>query len=154
MASAANAAGSGVNTEERPPGSVREAQAELELAIAADATNDPATWGATVREATELMRQALQRHASKTEGTEGFHDEIVSVAPRLSGAVDSLVREHEQLSGEVNAIVAALDQEANTEHVALVRRRAAELITHLSRHDRRGADLLHEAYEHDIGGED
>lgn len=102
--------------------------------------------------ARELQR-CLAMHIEATEGSDGFHSEILTVAPRLAHDVEILVREHSQLAIMMADIVSCSAQESTVGNIDAIQRIATRLFAAISRHLQRGSDLVYEAFESDLGGE-
>ena len=88
------------------------------------------------------LSTAIAEHLAATEGEHGLYAEIVTAAPRLTFAVETLIREH-----------ADLRRAMRRDLVGMSEKQLAELSRRLDRHCQRGNDLVYEAYIVDLGGE-
>jgi hypothetical protein len=129
--------------------SLRTAMGKLEDALAARAIGREADWATGVVAALAEVDRCMDHHVRHTEGPGGFHDEIVTAAPRLAHAVDTSKREH----GAISDLIAELSGVLTTEPVVVEQSRelGTDLLAKLARHRQRGGDLIFEAYETDLG---
>jgi hypothetical protein len=132
---------------------LRRAMVGLEGAIAAPAPGRREAWVAEVRVSLDQVAADFARHIVVTEGSGGFHEQLVTDSPRLTGKVARLAREHVTVSQAIQAAQAALDEVTDDEGVEEVRRRITDILATLGRHRQRGGDLVWEAFAYDLGGE-
>jgi hypothetical protein len=126
---------------------------DLERALAAPAPTRMDQWELGMRAAVQELQTCMREHVQATEGPNGFHRDVLTVAPRLAHAVDVSTQEHVVITNLIDALLA--DRAPATEDdVEAVRDKGTELLARLSRHRQRGADMIFEAYESDLGGED
>jgi hypothetical protein len=116
---------------------------------------DGGRWRLRVAMAVDHAAARIEEHASQTEATGGFLDQVLDESPRLRRRIDQLKVDHERLEKGVDALRMAItmveDNEVSDEAPA-IRNLAIELLGQLTRHRQRGADLIYEAYQVDIGG--
>ena len=130
---------------------LRQSMSALELALAEPAPVGRARWAGRVHVALVELSADLREHIEVTEGSSGLHHDLVTAAPRLSGAVAQLVRDHAQIQGLVEDLLARTA--APEQDVERIRRLGTTLLGRLVSHRQRGSDLIYEAYEFDVGGE-
>lgn len=129
-----------------------EAMAALEAALDLPAGLGP-SWRGRVRAALTELAHDLRDHVELTESADGFYDDILTKAPRLSRAVAQQKAEHAALLAEVERLLTERDEGMpGTEAVASHREAANHLLGQLVRHRQRGSDLTYEAYAVDLGG--
>lgn len=127
-----------------------------EAALAAPASGRSAEWAAEVGSAARSLKEALDIHVQITEDPEGILDEIVRMAPRLSGPVARLRKDHVELCSMVEEEIATFAMSPaspDADWVSERRDAMTELLARIARHRQHGADLTYEAYGVDIGGE-
>lgn len=130
---------------------LRESMNELELALAAPVSSGQERWRDRVRAALDELCADFAAHVEITEGPDGLYQELLSDAPRLSGAVANLTKEHGEIRSLLDAAQGSLTGAgADPEEV---RDEGTALLGRLLRHRQRGSDLVYEAYEFDIGGD-
>jgi hypothetical protein len=132
---------------------LRESMSALEDALAAPASRDRGRWAQRVHVALVELTGDFREHVDITEGADGFYRDLLDVAPRLSGAVESLMREHGVISARLEKLMDRVTAPDGVEDVDRVRGPGTALLGRLVRHRQRGADLVFEAYDFDIGGE-
>ena len=133
--------------------SLRRAMSDLERALAAPAPARMDQWDGGVRSAVRELQSCMREHVQATEGPNGFHRDVLTVAPRLAHAVDVSTQEHVVITAMIDALLAD-DVPHDEGDIDVVREQGTELLARLSRHRQRGADMIFEAYESDLGGED
>lgn len=133
---------------------LRSAMSALEGALAKPASDRIEQWKSGAGRAAADLEECLRDHVGETEGPHGFHTEMLTAAPRLSHAVESLAAEHVVLLDEATTLTGQVSGAASRADVESARELGTTLIGRISRHRQRGADLIYEAYEYDIGGED
>jgi Hemerythrin HHE cation binding domain len=131
---------------------LREALGQLELALAAPARGRVPEWSALVRDRVEVLAQDFTEHVAASEAPDGLYASVLSVAPRLSGAIERLRREHVAIGDDVERCLARVAT-ANEGDVAAVRNALTDLLLRFLRHRQRGSQLVWDAYATDIGGE-
>jgi len=138
-----------------PLGAVRDRRAELadathelERALTAPAPTGEEQWRNEVRGTIEGLKRAFRDHLTLTEGDDGFLEQVLADAPRLTHRVASLHEQHTSLS---DAIASFYETVLDTS-VPEIRKRGLALVSSLLRHRHEGADLVYEAYQVDIGG--
>jgi hypothetical protein len=132
---------------------LRASTQRLKQALAAAAVNPTGRSCADIlRPALELQR-CLGMHIEATEGSDGFHSEMLAAAPRLAHDVDVLVREHRQLANMMSDIVSRSGEECTVGNIDAIQRVGTQLFPAISRHMQHGSDLVYEAFESDLGGE-
>lgn len=131
---------------------LRVAIINLEQSLAAPALGDNETWRLRVHGSVEALLADFREHVALTEGTDGFHQDVVATAPHLAGAVQRLVRDHSRLNGRIDALLASTANRGEPASAAQVRALGTDLIGALMKHRQLGADLVFDAYETDIGG--
>ncbi|HSO64490.1 MAG TPA: hypothetical protein VLQ78_05230 [Ornithinibacter sp.] len=128
-----------------------EAMAALEAALGAAGLGP--SWRGRVRAALTELAHDLRDHVELTESADGFYDDILTKAPRLSRAVAQQKAEHAALLAEVERLLTERDEGMpGAEAVASHREAANHLLGQLVRHRQRGSDLTYEAYAVDLGG--
>lgn len=110
-------------------------------------------WAERVKAALVELSGDLRLHMQVTEASGGLFRDVVTKAPRLSGAVHRLEREHGELAPAVEALVEQADRVEDQDAVEDLRQACGDLLRRLARHRQAGADLVYEAYVVDIGGE-
>jgi hypothetical protein len=130
---------------------LRQSMSALELALAAPAPSGQ-RWAERVNVALVELSADFREHIDFTEGDEGLYVDILTTAPRLSGAVDHLTQEHREIISLVDELLAVTSASVSNE-VARVRGLGTALLGVLVSHRQRGSDLVYEAYEFDMGGE-
>ena len=126
-----------------------DAMRNLESVVAGPAA-DASRWLASVREAVDVMGDALRQHIDEAESQEGLVADIIREEPRLASAVAALRAEHPGLVTawqRTHEAVGATPPDHNR-----IRRRVVSLLGRLALHRQGGADLVYEAYNIDIGG--
>jgi hypothetical protein len=132
---------------------LRESMSALEDALAAPATADLARWSGHVHAALVELSGDLREHIDLTEGPRGVYRDMLTTAPRLSGAVEGLTREHGLIGDQLEKLLGRVTKADVVADPDKVRGLGTVLLGRLVRHRQRGSDLLFEAYEFDIGGE-
>ncbi len=130
-----------------------ESMSAVEHALAAPAPGRQARWAERVHVALVELCADFGEHIDITEGPDGLYRELLSTAPRLSGAVARLTREHALIRDLLDNLLARVSEPEISEDVDTVRDRGTALLGKLVRHRQRGSDLIYEAYTADIGGE-
>ena len=130
-----------------------ESMSAVEHALAAPAPGLEARWAERVQGALVELSADFGAHIDVTEGPDGLYRELLSTAPRLSGAVARLIREHALIKDQLDNLTAWVGEPDNNPDVDTVRDRGTALLGRLVRHRQRGSDLIYEAYTVDIGGE-
>jgi hypothetical protein len=105
------------------------------------------------RIATELanVSTALADHVKLTEGPDGIHNELVTIAPRLSSDIRLLTKDHDFMEFMIEAAEAELRTEEPNPSV--VDDHVNRLLDRIARHRLRDAEMVYEAYDVDIGGQ-
>ena len=136
-------------------GDLHRALLEFELALAGAGRGRAQAWADSVRAAVVRVREAFSAHVEVTEGANGLYEEILTQAPRLSGAVNRLQHEHTEIASAMAEVDNRLDHPMSDVDawVQSIRGGAVTLMGLLVRHRQRGADLVYEAYDVEIGGE-
>ena len=125
----------------------------VELALAAPAPGRQAHWAERVHVALVELSADFGAHIDITEGPHGLYHELLTTAPRLSGAVARLTREHALIRDLLDNLMAGVREPYIDTDVDTVRDRGTALLGRLVRHRQRGSDLIYEAYTAEIGGE-
>jgi len=128
---------------------------DLELALAGAARGRVGAWVDSVRATLVRVRETFAAHVEATEGADGLYQEVLTLAPRLSGAVNRLQREHGDIASALDEVDSRLDDPMSDVDVRVesIRDAGVRLLGLLVRHRQRGADLIYEAYDVEIGGE-
>ena len=126
-----------------------DAMRSLEEAAARPAA-DSSGWLASVREAVDVLGEALRRHIEEAESPDGMVEDIIREEPRLAAAVAQLRDEHPELVTAWQRTKEAVDDPLTDRN--RIRRRIVALLGRLALHRQGGADLVYEAYSVDIGG--
>lgn len=121
----------------------------LEAALAEPPAAGLDDWRGRLSALGDQLDTEWRSHVTGTEGEGGLFDEVLAIAPRLSGAVARVRDEHPSLSSELAHFRDAV--EAGAEPGA-IRRAGLALLSALIVHRQHGADLLYEAYWVDVGG--
>jgi hypothetical protein len=129
------------------------AMAALEQALAAPRSGRHAAWAERVDVALVELSADFGEHVTMTEESDGLHDAVLGVAPRLSNAVRRLVDEHTVIKGLVEDLLSRVRAPVAPEEVDTIRELGTALLGRLTRHRQHGADLIYQAYEVDLGGE-
>ncbi len=132
---------------------LRESMIALEMALAAPAPGRLGEWADRVHVALVELSADFREHIDITEGPDGLYHGLLSTAPRLSNAVESLTREHVQIAEGVNNLLTWVSEREADEQIDKVRDLGTALLGRLVLHRQRGSDLVYEAYLADIGGE-
>lgn len=130
-----------------------ESMSAVEQALAAPVPGREARWAERVHVALVELSADFREHIDITEGPNGLYRELLTTAPRLSGAVARLTGEHALIEDLINELLACVGEPELSEDVDTVRERGTALLAELARHRQRGSDLVYEAYASDIGGE-
>jgi hypothetical protein len=148
------------STPEQALDELRRRRAELvesmnavEHALAAPAPGRQAHWAERVHVALVELSADFGAHIDITEGPHGRYHELLTTAPRLSGAVARLTREHALIRDLLDNLLACVSEADINMDVATVRDRGTALLGQLVRHRQRGSNLIYEAYSAEIGGE-
>ena len=136
-------------------GDLHRALLDLEGTLASAARGRAQAWADSVRAALVRVRETFVAHIEVTEGAEGLYREVLTQAPRLSGAVNRLQHEHTEIASAMAEVDNRLDHPMSDVDawVQSIRGGAVTLMGLLVRHRQRGADLVYEAYDVEIGGE-
>jgi hypothetical protein len=136
-------------------GELHRALLDLEAALAGAARGRAQAWADSVRAALVRVRETFAAHIDVTEGADGLYREVLTQAPRLSGAVNRLQLEHADIAAALAEVDHQLDDPTSDADawVESIRDAAIRLMGLLVRHRQRGADLVYEAYDVEIGGE-
>lgn len=128
---------------------LRDAMMRLEASVAR--SRRLPDWHQVVDDALAGVEDALRRHTTEVEAKGGLLTDIVTRAPRLAAAAESLRAEHRQLEEDIWAVRAV----AGTHGVdpSQVRAEVLGLVSRLAMHRQTGADLLYDAYSVDLGGD-
>jgi hypothetical protein len=121
--------------------------------LAAPAPGRQAHWAERVHVALVELSADFGAHIDITEGPHGRYHELLTTAPRLSGAVARLTREHALIRDLLDNLLACVSEADINMDVDTVRDRGTALLGQLVRHRQRGSDLIYEAYSAEIGGE-
>ncbi|HEX2705931.1 MAG TPA: hypothetical protein VHM65_09245 [Candidatus Lustribacter sp.] len=126
----------------------------VENAVARPVRGDVAAWVAGVAGPIGELADDFGEHIEVTEGPAGLYQDLMTVAPRLSGTINRLIEEHQTFHG-LFATIASLEASAakDPEHVDELRETVIRLLALLTRHRARGSELVWEAYTFDVGGE-
>jgi hypothetical protein len=130
-----------------------ESMSAVEQALAAPAPGREPRWAERVHVALVELSADFGEHIDITEGPDGLYRELLSRAPRLSGAVTRLTGEHARIGELINELLACVGESELNQDVETVRDRGTVLLAKLAGHRQRGSDLIYEAYASDIGGE-
>jgi hypothetical protein len=134
--------------------SLRSAMGAFEAALAMPAAGRIALWSQQLEPTLLALESCVRDHVSATEGPDGFHNDIVTAAPRLHHQVGLLVLDHRRIAELIEQLAPAL-QHARTEgQVGGIREQGTALLGLLAKHRQRGSDLIYEAYQTDLGGGD
>lgn len=131
---------------------LRDSMSALELALAGPAARGLVRWTERVHVALVELSADFGEHIDLTEGPDGLYVDLLTTAPRLSGAVARLTGEHLEISDLVDDLLGRTSTLSN-EDVDPVRELGTTLLGLLVSHRQRGSDLVYEAYEFDVGGE-
>jgi hypothetical protein len=131
---------------------LRESMSAVEMALAGPARAGDARWTERVNVALVELSADFREHVAFTEGREGLYVDILTTAPRLSGAVAHLTEEHGEIKDQLDELL-TLTSAGQQESADRLRGRGTALLGALVSHRQRGADLVYEAYELDLGGE-
>lgn len=112
------------------------------------------TWRDRVIVIADNLATAVDDHIRDTEGVDGFFDEMLDTAPRLSDRVDQLRLDHRTLARDSAAFRATLDGNRTDELVDVARSTGKALLEDLERHRDLGAELLYECYWVDVAAGD
>src|SRR6266705_5950639 len=123
-----------------------ESMSAVEHALAAPAPGRQARWAERVHVALVELCADFGEHIDITEGPDGLYRELLSTAPRLSGAVARLTREHALIRDLLDNLLARVSEPEISEDVDTVRDRGTVLLGKLVRHRQRRSDLIYEAY--------
>ena len=88
-----------------------------------------------------------------TEGSDGLHDAVLGMTPRLSNSVRRLVDEHTVIKELVEDLLARVRPPVAAGDADTIRELGTALLGRLARHRQHGADLIYQAYQVDLGGE-
>ena len=130
-----------------------ESMSAVEHALAAPAPGRQAHWAERVHVALVELSADFGEHIDITEGPHGLYHELLTTAPRLSGAVARLTREHALIRDLLDNLLAHVGEPGSNSDLDDVRDRGTALLGRLVRHRQRGSDLIYEAYTVEIGGE-
>jgi hypothetical protein len=130
-----------------------ESMSAVEQALAAPAPGRQARWAERVHLALVELSADFGEHIDITEGPHGLYRELLTMAPRLSGAVARLTREHALIRDLLDNLQARVGESGINPDVDELRDRGTVLLGRLVRHRQRGSDLIYEAYTAEIGGE-
>lgn len=125
----------------------------LKNALAAAVADPTARTCADILSPALELQRCLAMHIEATEGSDGFHSEMLAAAPRLAHDVGILVREHSQLAIMMSDMVSRSAQEATVSNIDAIQGIGLRLFPAISRHLQHGSDLVYEAFESDLGGE-
>lgn len=128
---------------------LRQAMDRLEEAAAAPSSAP--RWRPELESALIEVRDALAVHASATESPDGFLEDVLVRAPRLSSEVREIRKEHLDLRQMTDKAVTLVGTNASTK---AIRRRVMQLLGRFAAHRQRGSDLVYEAYSVDLGAGD
>lgn len=142
-----------VQSLRRQRAQLRESMDALEQALAAPLLGSEERWVQRVHVALVELGADLREHITVTEGPDGLYRELLSTAPRLSGAVERLAEEHGAIGGLLGEVMDAAGEPRARERAEEIRDGGTDLLGRLVRHRQRGADLVYQAYQFDIGGE-
>ena len=131
---------------------LRTAIINLEQCLAAPAIGDDENWRLRVHGSVEAVLADFREHVALTEGSDGFHQDVLASAPHLTGAVERLVRDHARVAARIDALLALTAGDADRVAPAEIRGDGTDLINALMKHRQLGADLVFDAFETDIGG--
>jgi hypothetical protein len=120
-------------------------------ALAARAPGRQAHWAERVHVAIVELSADFGEHIDITEGPQGLHHELLTTAPRLSGAVAHLTPEHALIRDLLDNLLAHVGEPESNSDLDDVRDRGTALLGRLVRHRQRGSDLIYEAYPAEIG---
>jgi len=127
----------------------------VEQAISSPAAGRMDAWTAQVVKELVGLRDAFEQHVLVTEKPDGLYEEIITRAPRLSGAVHKLGEQHPAITGSISERLSRVEaMQAGTETWAIddCRDDLQRMLGLIVRHRQQGADLVWEAYNLDIGG--
>jgi hypothetical protein len=127
--------------------------AALEQALAAPRSGRHAAWAERVDAALVALSADFGEHVTMTEGSDGLHDAILGMTPRLSNSIRRLVGEHTVIKGLVDDLLARVRPPVAAGEADTIRDLGTALLHRLARHRQHGADLIYQAYQVDLGGE-
>jgi hypothetical protein len=136
--------------------SLRSAMTSLEVSLAARSSGRTLDWRVRVAMSLHGLGECMNNHIASTEGPGGFHEQIVSAAPRLARSVTISVTEHRKICDLIAAVQTAVNRESEDADADVdeVRESGTRLVALVARHRQRGADMVYEAYQTDLGGGD
>jgi hypothetical protein len=127
--------------------------AALEQALAAPTPGRHAAWAERVDVALVELSADFGEHVAVTEGSDGLHDAVLEVAPRLSKSIRRLASEHAAIMGLIRDLLARVTPPVAAGEIDAIRALGIALLGRLARHRQHGADLIYQAYQVDLGGE-
>jgi len=135
---------------------IHHALIELEAAVSSPAPGREEDWARGVITSLGTLRETIEEHIEVTESSGGLYDEVLRLAPRLSGAVARLREEHPAMREATSELIARLRTADFGPSFPLDDTRDAlqRLLGQIVKHRQHGADLVWEAYNLDIGGID
>jgi len=129
---------------------LHEAMEHMEFTLARASRTE--NWVGEVERALNALQDAMEAHIVDVEAPDGLLNEMIEVAPRLSGEIDVIRREHAELTTLwQKADVAVHDPGRDSFRI---RRVITALLGGLAEHRQRGSDLVYDAYNVDIGAAD
>lgn len=133
---------------------LHEALVDVEVAISGPAAGRTPQWTAEVLKRLSILRGKLDEHIEAAERPGGLYDEIVGLAPHLSGKTRRLREEHPVLRDRTAELLQRLESRSIRDEQDLhdMREDMQRLLGRIVHHRQLGADLIWEAYNLDIGG--
>jgi hypothetical protein len=127
---------------------------EVEEATSAPAPGREPLWALDVAKSLTSLVGTIDEHIVAAERPGGLYDEIVGLAPHLSGKVGRLRDEHPALRNATTSLIEKLQTVPFDDVWTVDEARDAiqRLLGKIVRHRQHGADLVWEAYNLDVGG--
>jgi hypothetical protein len=127
---------------------------DVEAAISGPAAGRTPQWAAEVLKRLSILRDRLDEHIEAAERPGGLYEEIVRLAPRLSGKTRRLREEHPELRDRTSELLRRLESRSvrDEQDIHDMREDVQRLLGRIVHHRQLGADLVWEAYNLDIGG--
>jgi hypothetical protein len=127
---------------------------DVEVAISGPAAGRMPQWAAEVLKRLAILRDNLNEHIEAAERPGGLYDEIINLAPHLSGKTRRLREEHPVLRDRTAELLERLESRPIRDEQDLhdTREDVQRLLGKIVHHRQMGADLIWEAYNLDIGG--
>lgn len=127
---------------------------EVEEAISAPFPGRTREWAAGVAARIIHLRTSFDDHIRGTEEQGGLYDDILHLAPHLSGKIKRLRDEHPMIQLSIAKELHRTSEELPDEEelIDALRDDIQRLLGKIIHHRQHGADLMWEAYNLDIGG--